>query len=187
MFSRERFALTSLPSSSVSRVIRRPDRFKVDCQWHQCQSTRLSDILGRHWRPNGTPTTHLEGELLEGVGEARERLVAGTGLCNQRQRRRRTLDFPIGKLDARSLSSLVLEAWSGRGESPTAVGTDSTALRPERTRRSTAEGRPRQHHRMRDAETGTGEGEIGRSWEQLSDPGEAEGGGAAVDVSWRTF
>lgn len=82
--------------------------------------------------------TNLESELLEGVGETRERLVTGTGLCDQGQGSGGTVNLPVGDLHTGSLGDIVLEGWVGsRGHGPAASG--------ERTRRISAKGGPRQH------------------------------------------
>lgn len=83
--------------------------------------------------------TDLEGKLLEGIGEPRERLVAGTGLGHQSQSASRAFDLTVGNLHASSLGDVVLESRVGsRGHGPTAGG--------KRTRRISAEGSPRQHY-----------------------------------------
>ena len=82
--------------------------------------------------------TNLEGELVKGIGEAREGLVTGASLGHQRQSASSTVDLTVGNLYAGSLGDIVLEGRVGsRGHGPTAGG--------ERTRRISAEGRPRQH------------------------------------------
>ena len=87
----------------------------------------------------GGPSTDLEGKLLEGIGETRERLVTGTGLGHQGQGASGTSDLTVGDLYTSSLRDVVLEGRVGsRGHGPTAAG--------ERTRRISAEGGPRQHY-----------------------------------------
>ena len=89
--------------------------------------------------------TNLEGEEFEGVGEAREGLVTGAGLCNQRQGAGWACDLSVGDLHTGRLRDIVLEARSGsRGHAATTAGAGSR----ERTGRISAEGRPRQHYRM---------------------------------------
>lgn len=117
-------------------------------------------------------STDLEGELLEGIGEPREGLVPGASLGHQRQSASRAVDLTVGDLHAGSLGDVVLEARVGsRSHSPTAGG--------ERTRRISAEGRPRQH-----CAPGTMEGEEkerimnpnGLIGEAIEVEGDAEGG-----------
>lgn len=153
IFSRECEEETSLPSSSVSRVIRRADRLRVDYQLNVLSAWNLSMAIrtgrGVQLLRYDSGTTHLEGELFEGFGEARERLVTRASLCNQRERRRRAPDFSGCNLHAGSLGDIILEVGSGSGgHAPASAGASSTALLPERTRRISAKGRPRQHHRM---------------------------------------
>jgi len=82
--------------------------------------------------------TNLEGKLLEGIGETGERLVAGTGLGHESQSASRAGNLTVGNLYAGGLGDVILEGRVGsRGHGPTTGG--------ERTRRISAEGRPRQH------------------------------------------
>lgn len=86
--------------------------------------------------------TNLESKELKGIGETRERLIAGTSLRNQSEGTSDTGRLPVGNLHASRLGNVVLEALrSGRGHAPTA----STL---ERTGRISTDGGPRQHHRM---------------------------------------
>lgn len=98
-----------------------------------------------------TSGTYLKSESVEGLGETREGLVAGTGLGNQRQGARRTSDLPVGNLHTSSIRDLILETRvAGRGHATTAGDL-------ERTGRISAKSRPRQHHRMCRIESGGGE------------------------------
>lgn len=100
--------------------------------------------------------TNLESKLLEGIGETGERLVTGTGLGHESKSASRTGDLTVGNLHAGGLGDVVLESRVGsRGHGPTTGG--------ERTRRISAEGRPRQHcaprteeERKKEAGTQTG-------------------------------
>lgn len=84
----------------------------------------------------------LESETVEGIGETREGLVTGAGLRNEGQGTGRTLNLTVGKLHTGSLGDIVLESRvDRRGHGPTAGG-------GERTRRISAERRPRQHRRL---------------------------------------
>lgn len=88
--------------------------------------------------------TNLEGEVFEGVGEARERLVTGAGLCNQCEGARWARNLSVGDLHTGRLRDVVLKPRSdGRGHAPTAAGGSTGALLLERTGRISAESRPR--------------------------------------------
>lgn len=52
---------------------------------------------------------YLEGELLQGLGQAGERLVPGAGLGNESQSSGGAGQVTAGELDARVLAGLVLE------------------------------------------------------------------------------
>lgn len=85
-----------------------------------------------------TTMTNLESELLEGIGEAGEGLVTRTSLGDEGQSASRAGNLTVGNLHTGGLGDIVLEGRVGsRGHGPTAGG--------ERTRRISAEGRPRQH------------------------------------------
>lgn len=93
------------------------------------------------WMTAGDRGTDLEGKLLEGIGETREGLVTGASLRNQSQGPGRALNLTVGDLHTGGLGDIVLERRVGsRGHGPTASG--------ERTRRISAERRPRQHRRL---------------------------------------
>ena len=86
----------------------------------------------------GDTMTNLESELLEGIGEAGEGLVTRTSLGDESQSASRAGNLTVGNLHTGGLGDIVLEGRVGsRGHGPTAGG--------ERTRRISAEGRPRQH------------------------------------------
>jgi len=114
--------------------------------------------------------TYLESESVEGLGETREGLVAGTGLGNQRQGTCRAGNLPVGNLHASSIRDLVLKTGvAGRGQATTAGDL-------ERTGRISAKSRPRQHHRMCRIESGGGErSKAGGALEAI-----ARGGGGRV-------
>jgi hypothetical protein len=93
---------------------------------------------GRSGLAVDTTTTNLEGELLEGIGEAGEGLVTRTSLGHEGNGTGRTSNLTVGDLHTGGLGDIVLEGRVGsRGHGPTAGG--------ERARRISAEGRPRQH------------------------------------------
>lgn len=96
--------------------------------------------------------TDLESETVEGLGEARERLVAGAGLRDEDQGAGGAWDFPVGNLHAGRLGHIVLQTrGSGRGHASEAE------LVLERTGRIPTEGRPQQHRgRGEDARNGMG-------------------------------
>lgn len=82
-----------------------------------------------------TVWTNLERELLQGIGETRERLVAGAGLAHKGESTSRTGNLTAGDLHAGGLGDVVMESRAGsRGHSPTTGG--------ERTRRISTEGTP---------------------------------------------
>jgi hypothetical protein len=62
-----------------------------------------------HPRSREVSHAYPECEVGEALGEAGQRLVAGTGLCNQRERRRGACEVAAGELDALGLAGLVLE------------------------------------------------------------------------------
>lgn len=112
-------------------------------------------------------TTNLEGELLEGIGEAGEGLVTRTSLGDKGQSASRAGNLTVGNLHAGGLGDIVLERRVGsRGHSPTAGG--------ERTRRISAEGGPRQH--CAPGAIGGGE-KINRNPKGLRRGGQLKGGG----------
>lgn len=54
-------------------------------------------------------SAHLEGELLQGLGQTRERLVPGTSLGDEGQSGGGAGEVTAGELDAGSVARLVLE------------------------------------------------------------------------------
>jgi hypothetical protein len=85
--------------------------------------------------------TDLESETVKGIGETREGLVTGASLSDQGQSTGRTLNLTVGEFHTGGLRDIVLEGRVDRGShGPTAGG--------QRTRRISAERRPRQHRRL---------------------------------------
>ena len=50
-----------------------------------------------------------EGKVLQALGQARQRLVARAGLCDEGERRRRSGEVSARELDALGVARLVLE------------------------------------------------------------------------------
>lgn len=108
--------------------------------------------------------TDLESETLERLGEAREWLVAGTGLRDQDQRTSRACDFPVGNLHASRFGNIVLETWcSGRGHTP------EGELFRDGTGRIPTEGGPQQHDGRRERSPERDGGARKSNWAQTGE------------------
>lgn len=140
-FSLDRVEEKAPPSNSTSRVIRKADRFNVDCSFNQ------TTILLHPFYPLDKKQTHLKCKLLQGIRKSRERLVPRPSLSHQRQSPSRTASLAIGNLDTSRIRDFILQPGS-RSRSHATTGHrchHTTLLLQQRTGSRRSDRRPRQH------------------------------------------